>query len=576
MEELVECMGEGMKLTEGERRGITITEVDVSELRARSELCLLGRLMSERRVQKEALRALMTRLWKTLEGVAFTELHDNLWLLEFSNLADKRRIKEGRSWLFDRSLLVLKELDDNVPSLQMDFSSALFWIQVHDMPLTCMNREVELRIGQSIGLVEDVDVTSDGVGWGRYLRIRVNVDITKPLEKGRPFLIKGKSIWVSFKYEKLPLFCYHCGRIYHADKTCSSKTGYILNDDTKARPWGSWLRAEDMRSKKEVAMSAQAIETRLRKKLNGIQDAGTMVNQAESGFPAMFTSSPSQICTNNILLDGQSCKENDEVQSLGQRAGNGPVDKLRVDLVEDSRVRGMVDAMESDEKENGTSSIKWQDLKRDWCEKKSAVCRDDEQHQRDGQKQMVGIPNISFLVTVDNLGKKNEVGCMDLSTADSSGKVSDQEAKYQRAHMGGPECVEDQEVSIKNVDKNMTGPHRFGPKESSKEAQVCGPDFMNSDGNKPISGSEPMCEAPLDCVRVVEASTDVNKKNMDQENGKKEKTADGPLKMQRETPMQADSHAVGEETRKGRVTQKTWTCRVRNPTVSQSLMKGGK
>ncbi len=54
MEELVECMGEGMKLTEGERRGITITEVDVSELRARSEFCLLGRLMSERRVQKEA------------------------------------------------------------------------------------------------------------------------------------------------------------------------------------------------------------------------------------------------------------------------------------------------------------------------------------------------------------------------------------------------------------------------------------------------------------------------------------------------------------------------------------------
>jgi len=38
------------------------------------------------------------------------------------------------------------------------------------MPLTCMNREVGNRIGQSIGSVEEVDVTGDGVGWGRCLR----------------------------------------------------------------------------------------------------------------------------------------------------------------------------------------------------------------------------------------------------------------------------------------------------------------------------------------------------------------------------------------------------------------------
>jgi hypothetical protein len=81
MEELVECMGDRMKLMEGERKGITITEVDIADLRERSERCLLGRLMSDRRIQKEAFRELMNKLWKTLEVVAFKELHDNLWLL---------------------------------------------------------------------------------------------------------------------------------------------------------------------------------------------------------------------------------------------------------------------------------------------------------------------------------------------------------------------------------------------------------------------------------------------------------------------------------------------------------------
>lgn len=98
--------------------------------------------------------------------MAFKEIHDNVWLLEFSNMADKWRVMEGRTWLFDRSVLVLKEVDEDIPPLQMDFSKVLFWVQVHDMPLTCMNREVGIRIGQSIGMVEDIDVTGDGVGWG--------------------------------------------------------------------------------------------------------------------------------------------------------------------------------------------------------------------------------------------------------------------------------------------------------------------------------------------------------------------------------------------------------------------------
>lgn len=96
MEELVECMGDRMKLSEGERNRIAITEVDIADLRARGERCLLGRLMSDRRIQKEAFKAFMSRLWKTLESVVFKEIHDNLWLLEFANMADKRRVKEGR------------------------------------------------------------------------------------------------------------------------------------------------------------------------------------------------------------------------------------------------------------------------------------------------------------------------------------------------------------------------------------------------------------------------------------------------------------------------------------------------
>jgi hypothetical protein len=156
---------------DGEKLGITITEDDTADLRMKSGRCLIERLMSDRRIQKEAFPMMMSRLWKTLDSVAFKEIHDNLWLIEFSNESDKNRVKDGRPWLFDRSVLVLKEVEESIPPTQMDFTKSLLWVQVHEMPLTCMNREVGHRIGSTLGMVEEVDVIDDGVGWGRCLHI---------------------------------------------------------------------------------------------------------------------------------------------------------------------------------------------------------------------------------------------------------------------------------------------------------------------------------------------------------------------------------------------------------------------
>jgi hypothetical protein len=57
-----------------------------------------------------------------------------------------------------------------------------------------------------MGDLEDVDVASDVIRWGQYLRIKVVIDTKKPLEHGRALHLQDK-----FKYEKLPMFCFNCG-----------------------------------------------------------------------------------------------------------------------------------------------------------------------------------------------------------------------------------------------------------------------------------------------------------------------------------------------------------------------------
>lgn len=56
---------------------------------------------------------------------------------------------------------------------------------------------------------------------GNFMRVRVAVDITKPLNRGRMITWdQGQEGWVSFMYERLPNLCNWCGLLMHDDKEC--------------------------------------------------------------------------------------------------------------------------------------------------------------------------------------------------------------------------------------------------------------------------------------------------------------------------------------------------------------------
>ena len=107
-----------------------------------------------------------------------------------------------------------------------------------------MNKSVGSKIGNSLGELIDIDVAGDGMGWGSYLRLQVVIDLMKPLDRGRALNWAGKSSWVEFKYEKLPLFCFRCGYIVHDPRGCPDIPNTRLSKE-ETKLWGSWLRAFD-------------------------------------------------------------------------------------------------------------------------------------------------------------------------------------------------------------------------------------------------------------------------------------------------------------------------------------------
>jgi hypothetical protein len=86
----------------------------------------------------------------------------------------------------------------------------------------------------------EVDVGEDGFAVGEYLRIKVRIDITKPLMGGIMIQVgeDGRSKRCPFEYEFLPEFCYNYGIIGHNDRCCS-----IPVRKGEEKQFGSWLRA---------------------------------------------------------------------------------------------------------------------------------------------------------------------------------------------------------------------------------------------------------------------------------------------------------------------------------------------
>lgn len=92
-------------------------------------------------------------------------------------------------------MFVVNPFDGLTPLHDLKFDIASFWVQFHNLPLFGMNREVGVRLGSSIGEVQGVNVDEDNVGWGSSLRVKIMIDLKKPLARGRTYTLNGVKVW---------------------------------------------------------------------------------------------------------------------------------------------------------------------------------------------------------------------------------------------------------------------------------------------------------------------------------------------------------------------------------------------
>lgn len=83
------------------------------------------------------------------------------------------------------------------------------------------DKQNALWIGDFIGKFISVDEEALTQRIRKFIRIRALVDTRESLKAGCMIdRDDGSQTWVSFKYEHIPEFCYHCDTIDHLEQAC--------------------------------------------------------------------------------------------------------------------------------------------------------------------------------------------------------------------------------------------------------------------------------------------------------------------------------------------------------------------
>ena len=147
------------------------------------EHVLAAKFMTRRALNVEAIGRTFKPLWRARNDFQIREAGDHILLFVFELETDAERVIATEPWSFDKHLVIFSRYDFSIPTRNLRFTTTTFWVQIHGLPMNMLDPETAVEIGETIGTVSRTKHSNDMVG-GDFLRVRVVVDVTKPLCRG--------------------------------------------------------------------------------------------------------------------------------------------------------------------------------------------------------------------------------------------------------------------------------------------------------------------------------------------------------------------------------------------------------
>ncbi|KAL9689163.1 hypothetical protein QQ045_033596 [Rhodiola kirilowii] len=170
------------------------------------------------------LSNVLTKVWNMENRVTFTELANNMALAKFKNKTDMQKIRDGGPWLCLGTFIVMHDWCPDLSPEEFEMNRLGVWAQLHNLPVGAALKDKAIGEKLAIYIGRFVKVSQSEIDGARkrYIRVRVEIDIDKPLITGF-FLerLNRDPLWVTVKYERLPGSCLKCGKLNHETDGCN-------------------------------------------------------------------------------------------------------------------------------------------------------------------------------------------------------------------------------------------------------------------------------------------------------------------------------------------------------------------
>ncbi|KAI9117469.1 hypothetical protein K1719_011635 [Acacia pycnantha] len=158
----------------------------------------------------------LRQIWARKGNIDIFDLANDFYLVNFQHADDYMEALTGGPWVINDAYLNVARWRPEFNPKSAQIESVVAWVRFPDLPAPLFDKKFLLNLGNVIGKAIKLDIHTAQRARGKFARMCVELDLTKPLVP--EFEIEGQIL--SIVYESLGMLCNKCGRFGHFKEFC--------------------------------------------------------------------------------------------------------------------------------------------------------------------------------------------------------------------------------------------------------------------------------------------------------------------------------------------------------------------
>lgn len=158
----------------------------------------------------------LTKKWQIKGQLSLIDIGYSYYIAKFTSRDDYEYVLTEGPWMIDDHYLTIRKWIPNFTPDDAPIKILNAWVRIPNLAVEYFDSVFLHKVGAKIGKVIKIDTTTAKAARGKFIRMCVEIDLSKPLLS--KFWLKGK-VW-KIQYEGLRLICYNCGKINHKEEDC--------------------------------------------------------------------------------------------------------------------------------------------------------------------------------------------------------------------------------------------------------------------------------------------------------------------------------------------------------------------